>query len=285
MTIVVAAFAVVMVAQPPQGTGKTLALEAQVLAEAGGLTVTTGELRDAAREARQSGNPKKMLDSMTASGLEQMARSILERKLLAKAARAAGLDKQPAIERALNRSADAVLAQALLEREAASLDTSDAALRRYYDAHQDEFRSGPRRKAHSIWVKTEAEAAAALADLKGGKVFEDVAKARNIEAARADAGDLGWVPRGVMLAPFEDALFALERPGEVSGLVRTSLGFHIIRLDEADPGSLPAFEDAKDQVRQAVVNGAVARVTADVERRNPATIHKEAINALATGSK
>jgi peptidyl-prolyl cis-trans isomerase C len=285
MTIVVAACAVVMFAQPPQGTDRATARDATVVAECAGLTVTAGELRDAAREARRSGNPKQMLDSMTASGLETLARGILERKLLAREARAAGLDRQPDVGRALRRSADTILARALLDREAASLDTGDAALRRYYDAHQPEFRTAPRRRAHSIWVKTETEAAAALDDLKAGKAFEDVAKARNIEAARADGGDLGWVPQGVMLAPFESALFALSRPGEVSGIVRTSLGFHIVRLDEIDPGSLAPFDDAREQITQAIVSGAVTRLTSDVTRRHPATIHKEMIGALLAGGK
>ena len=285
MTLMLAACTVAFLMQPPQGAAAGSARAAEVVAEADGLTVTTDELRDAAREARQSGNPTQMLQSMTADGLEALARGILERKLLAREARAAGIDRQPATERALVRSADTILVQALLDREVASLDSSDVALRRYYDARQDEFRTGPRRKAHQIWVTTEAEAGAALADLKAGAPFEGVAKARNIEAARANGGDLDWVPQGVMVAPFEKALFALGRPGEVSGIVRTSLGYHIIRLDEVDPGSLPSFDEAREQVKRAMVNDAVARVTSDVTRRNPATIHREAINGLMAGSK
>lgn len=286
MTLMLAACAVAWLVQSPQGGAATPARNAnEIVAEAGGLTVTAAELRDAMREARQSGNPKQMLDSMTSDGLERMAHSILERKLLAKEARAAGLQKQPDVDRELSRSADTILARVLLEREAARLDTSDTALRRYYDTHLNEFRTGPRRKAHHIWVKTEAEAAGALADLKAGKLFEDVAKVRNIDAAKANGGDLGWVPQGVMLAPFENALFGLERPGQVSGIVRTSLGFHVIRLDEIDPGSLTLFDDAKEQVKRAMVNGAISRMTAGIAKRNPVTIHKETIGALATRSK
>jgi peptidyl-prolyl cis-trans isomerase C len=285
MTLLPAACTVALLCQSPQGAVPAPARDATVVAESGGVTVTTGELRDAMREARQSGDPKQMLNSMTPEGLEEIARGILERKLLAQEARAAGIERQPDVARAIDRSADAILARALLEREAARLDTSDAALRRYYASHEAEFRTGPRRKARQIWVKTESEAAAALAEVKAGSPFEDVATARNIDAAKANGGDLGWVPRGVMVPAFEDALFALGRSGEVSGIVRTSVGFHIIRVDEVDPGSLASFDDAREQVRQLMVNGAVARVTADVARRHPATIHKETLGALAAGGK
>jgi peptidyl-prolyl cis-trans isomerase C len=285
MTLLLAAFTVAVLGQPPQGAAAAGLQAATVVAEAGGVTVTAAELRDAMREARQSGDPKQMLDSMSADGAARIARSILERKLLAKEARAGGLDTQPDVDRALRRTAETVLARALLDRAAAGLDTSDLGLRRYYDAHQAEFRTGPRRKAHHIWVKTEAEAAAAQADLTAGRPFEDVAKARNLDAARANGGDLGWVPKGVMVAPFEAALFALSSPGQVSGIVRTSLGFHIIRLDEVDPGSLLPFEQVKEQVRQTMVDEAVARVTADVVKRSPATMHKEPIEAVVAGRK
>jgi len=285
MTLLLAACAVALLIQPPQVASTARAGESEVVAEAGGVTVVAGELRDAMREARQSGDPKQMLDSMTTDGLERIARNILERKLLAKEARAAGLEKRPDVDRALRRSVDTMLARVFVEHEVASLDTSDAALRRYYDTHQAEFRSGPRRKAHHIWVKTQAEAAAALADVKAGSPFEEVAKARNIDAAKANGGDLGWVPRSVMVTAFEDALFALDRLGDVSTIVHTSLGFHIIRLDEIDPGSLAPFDDAREQVKQAMVGGTVARVTSDVAKRNPATIHKETLRALVAGNK
>ena len=109
---------------------------------------------------------------MTAEGLGQMARGILERKLLASSARAEGLDKKADVSRLLTRAADTLLAQALLEQEAARLDTSDASLRRYYDTHQAAFRTTPRRKAHHIVVKTSDEAVAALAEVNAGKPFD-----------------------------------------------------------------------------------------------------------------
>jgi peptidyl-prolyl cis-trans isomerase C len=266
-------------------TGQAPAAPATVVLKAGDVAVSSAELLDAMREARLSGDPKRMLDTMTAEGLEQMARGILDRKLLASSARAEGLDKKADVSRLLTRAAETLLAQALLEQAAARLDTSDASLRRYADTHQAAFRTAPRRKAHHIVVKTRDEAVAALAEVNAGKPFDEVARARNTDSSRASGGDLGWVRRGLMVKAFEDALFAVGRPGQMSGIIQTNVGFHIISVDEIDPGQLPPFDTIKDQVRQVMVDAAMRRLTAEIVSRNPATANNEALAALATGGK
>ena len=71
-----------------------------------------------------------------------------------------------------------------------------------------------------------------LAKLKAGGKFEDLAKEYSADPGSAEqGGDLGWFGKGTMVKEFEDAAFALQ-PGEMSGLVKTNFGYHIIRVDE-----------------------------------------------------
>lgn len=71
-----------------------------------------------------------------------------------------------------------------------------------------------------------------LAKLKGGEKFEDVAKEYSADPGSAEqGGDLGWFGKGTMVTEFENVTFALK-PGEMSGLVKTKFGYHIIRVDE-----------------------------------------------------
>lgn len=90
--------------------------------------------------------------------------------------------------------------------------------------------------ARHILVATEAEARDLLASLAGGADFAALAQAHSLDVTtRAQGGDLGWFVRGQLLAaPVEEAAFALQ-PGQISAIVRSSLGYHIVQVLERDP--------------------------------------------------
>jgi len=86
-----------------------------------------------------------------------------------------------------------------------------------------------------ILLETEEEAQTVLARLEAGEDFTSLAEELSTdESTRQDGGDLGWFPRGVMVPEFEEATFALQ-PGEMSDIVQTSFGYHIILVEERDP--------------------------------------------------
>jgi len=86
--------------------------------------------------------------------------------------------------------------------------------------------------ASHILVKTQDEAQNILNDLKADKTsFAKAAESRSICPSGRRGGDLGWFTRGKMVREFENAAFALNK-GELSGLVRTEFGWHIIKCLE-----------------------------------------------------
>jgi len=85
--------------------------------------------------------------------------------------------------------------------------------------------------------------------IKKGGDFAALAKEFSQCPSSASGGDLGFFGRGQMAKPFEDAAFSLE-PGEVSGIVETNFGYHIIKLTEKKPGETVAYKDAKEKIQQ-----------------------------------
>jgi parvulin-like peptidyl-prolyl isomerase len=102
--------------------------------------------------------------------------------------------------------------------------------------------------ARHILVNTQAEAEDILARLQAGEDFATLAADYSLDMTSArDGGDIGWFPRGRLLVPeVEEAAFALG-PGETSGVVQSSLGFHIVQTLEYD-FARPVDDDTRQQL-------------------------------------
>ena len=117
---------------------------------------------------------------------------------------------------------------------------SEADARAYFDAHPDEFKMPERVHASHILVKVDPNASDASkaesrkklegikARLDGGEDFAKLAEENSDCPSSAKGGDLGFFTRGQMVAPFEEAAFALN-PGDTSDVVETRFGFHLIK--------------------------------------------------------
>ncbi len=146
-----------------------------------------------------------------------------------------------------------IVDQAKLEQ---TMALPDAELRAAYNASMDSFRMPDRVKAQHILIatqgKSDAEKKAALAkaqdllkQLKAGADFSELAKKNSEDPSNAPkGGDLDWFPRGKMVAEFDNAAFALK-PGELSGIVTTEFGYHIIKVNERENARVKPFEEVK----------------------------------------
>ena len=177
---------------------------------------------------------------------------MIDLKLMAAAAREAGLDQTEDFTRRLDYLQDRALRRAYSDQMIERVLTPEA-LQAAYDAYV----SGqpPQEEVHArhILVETEEEAAAIKAELDAGGNFDELAKTRSIDPSAAqNAGDLGFFTREVMVAPFAEAAFALQA-GETSAPVQTDFGWHVIRLDERRPVAAPTLQELGPQLQQQLL--------------------------------
>lgn len=158
--------------------------------------------------------------------------------------------------------------------------------RKFYDQNPDKFTRSETVKASHILIGTEPNASAEdkkkarekaeklRKELAGGADFAELAKGNSSCPSSQKGGDLGFFGKGQMVPPFEKAAFELK-PGEISDVVETQFGYHIIKLTEKKPAETVAFKEAQARIEEYLkgqkINAAVgdfvteARKTAKVE--------------------
>jgi peptidyl-prolyl cis-trans isomerase C len=255
-----------------------LAAEAPVVAVVGSARIALSDFSNLLSRMRHAGDYGTTLETLTPSGREHILSSLIDQRLLGEAAREARLDQQPSVRFELEQAEAEVLARALIESKQRAV--TDEAARGYYDMHPNEFRTVTRVNARHILLRTRDDADRVHDELVSGGNFDRLAKARSADPNTKDRGGrLGWIARGVMVKDFEVALFALQ-PGEVSSVVKTGYGYHVIRVDDWDAGTVPAFEAIKDNVKQAVVAKDIDHLEQQLAKKHGVTIDKDALAQL-----
>jgi foldase protein PrsA len=133
--------------------------------------------------------------------------------------------------------------------------TTDEEAKAYFDENPDLFVIDEVTASH-ILVEEEDLAKEILEKLKAGEDFAELAKEHSIDpGSAAQGGSLGTFGRGAMVPEFEQAAFALE-PGEISDIVKSSFGYHIIKVTDKEQGK-ETFEEAKERIRASLYDRAI----------------------------
>lgn len=143
------------------------------------------------------------------------------------------------------------------ELDAETPEVTDEEVRNYYDQNQAQFEVDEVTAKH-ILVKEEDLAKDILKELKEGADFSELAKEHSTDGSAAQGGDLGTFGRGEMVPEFEEAAFALEA-GELSDVVQTQFGYHIILVTDKNQGK-KTFEEAEQTIRSYLKNTAIGEL-------------------------
>ena len=161
---------------------------------------------------------------------------------------------------------------------AAATTVTDQDLQSYYDQHREEYRVPEQVKVSHILIKTplpapgakedakaiadaRAKAEGVLKELKAGGDFAKLAEKYSDDPGSAKSGgDLGWIGRGRTVPEFEKAVFSLGK-GQTSDLVKSSYGFHIIRVEDKQEAHLKTLAEVKSEIEEKVKQQKTARAT------------------------
>ena len=156
--------------------------------------------------------------------------------------------------------AQSMVIQQLIESKITpQIQITDAQTKEFYDTHPELFKKPEQVKASHILIKADESASDedkakarkkiedVQAKLKKGEKFDDLAKQYSEGPSNTKGGDLGYFSRGQMVKPFEDAAFSMKK-GEVSDIVVTRFGYHLIQVMDKKPESTTGYEDVKSQI-------------------------------------
>jgi len=137
-------------------------------------------------------------------------------------------------------------------------NVSDEDLKVYYDKYPERFNKGEEvRASHILFSEADKDIALEIHELLlNGEDFSEHAKTHSQCPSGQNGGDLGFFDRGKMVPEFEQAAFEME-PGEISDLVQTQFGYHIIKLTDKRTGGKFELDEIKEQLRQSMANSIV----------------------------
>jgi peptidyl-prolyl cis-trans isomerase C len=137
---------------------------------------------------------------------------------------------------------------------------SDAEIRAFYDKNPDKFKQDESVRASHILFRVDENADAAtkkkvmeqaqavLKEARGGADFAELAKKHSADGSAQQGGDLNYFTHGQMVPPFDQAAFALK-PGEISDIVTTQFGYHIIKVTDRKPATAVPFDQVSGRIK------------------------------------
>lgn len=182
---------------------------------------------------------------------DMVKKDLIAREVMMQEAIKRGFDKDATVKAQLENVRQSLVVNALAKEYMTKNPISDAEMKAEYDRFKAQAGDKEYHVRH-ILLETEADAKAAIAKLKGGAKFEDLAKTSKDAGTANNGGDLDWATPSSFPKPFSDAFVGLKKGEVASAPVQTPNGFHVIKLDDTRAAKLPTFEEVKPQIAEAM---------------------------------
>ena len=216
-----------------------------ILATFGDKTITLGEFNELWEQVPE--DYKLQLDKSMV--LDQM----ISEALLIQEAKVKNFEEDEKVAEQIKKSTEQILVQALIQKDILDkVQVSDEEVEKYYETNKDNFTEKEQVHLFNILVKTEEEAQVILEQLKAGEDFGEIAKTKSTGPSAAQGGDMGFISKGSTIPEIDEAVFALNI-GELTDIIKSDYGFHILKVTEKKPESIKTLEKVKDEIMQTLL--------------------------------
>jgi len=187
----------------------------------------------------------------TQGGRKLYLDGIVNELVLVELAKEKGIHRRPQIKERIQMLEDQILLESIIdELKKEQLKVTDEEIEKFWEEHKDMFIKPQRVRVSHILVDNKSKAEEILKKIKEGASFSELAKKYSLDRESAQrGGDLGYFERGIMVPEFEKAAFSLGEIGEISPLVKTPFGWHIIKLT----GKKTAESKTKDEAKEDII--------------------------------
>ncbi len=181
--------------------------------------------------------------------------NLIVREVLFQEALRGGIDKEKDTASFIEEMRKRIIVDKFFKKEVdEKVKVSEEDVKKFYNEHPEEVKSPNEVRASHILLKTREEAEQVLKKIKEGTKFDVLAKKFSIDPGNKESGgDLGFFSQGMMVPEFDAVAFKLNT-GEVSEIVQTRFGFHIIKVVEKKEGKQKAFEESKTEIEKKLLS-------------------------------
>ncbi|RDY24702.1 peptidylprolyl isomerase [Romboutsia maritimum] len=224
-------------------------MEKKVLATIGQKEITNLDIES----ALSSLDPYQAMHFNTEEGKKQLLEDLVNQELFFIEAQEEELHNDEGFKAEMKKIEENMLKQYAINKVLSSVKLTEDEKKAFFEANKSKFNKSETASAKHILVDNEDTAKDILNKINAGEVsFEDAAAAHSTCPSKDAGGDLGSFPRGQMVPEFEEAVFSMNK-GEVRGPVQTQFGYHLIKLEDMQPGGESEYEEVQSEIEKTLM--------------------------------
>jgi peptidyl-prolyl cis-trans isomerase C len=235
------------------------AVKGPIVARVNNMPITLEDLNDdinAYNASVPEDNPEAKITTRDQK-IKYLRDAVIRQALLYQEALDRGLDRNEAVQKALEKTKMDLLVMELVRQEAEKVDVSSKEIEEYYNTYKDQLKEPEQRRVREIMVPTEQEAKDIMVQILQGGNFAELAREKSKSASAASGGDLGFIDREKdkekRFTQFDAVAFSdsLES-GQVSNIFKGPGGFYIIKIESVKGGKQRTINELWDDIKRAL---------------------------------